>query len=374
MSRLIVEVKEITDITEHPNADRLEIVHIGAWQTCVKKGVFNHGDFVVYIPPDAVLPKALHEYLGITNYCCEMPKGSREAKDGKRRVKATKLRGVSSFGALMTLDDFFNYVKTIPSSKRFTELEPGEDVAEMLQITKYEPPEKITPGDQAPNHPLFHQYTDIERYQNYPNIIHDGEPVVILEKLHGTNCRAGYVCNITEEPIPIAGSHRTVRKQYDANGKLSQYWMPFCDNNFKKMLNELWKHYFPCSSIIAFGEIYGPGIQDMGYEGVVKYRLFDIAVNGSYINWDLVEKWCEKYDVETVPVLYSGPFSKEILMEHTDGPTTVCDKPIGKFKGREGVVVKPLCERYDYDLPSRRVILKSISADYLNRKGGTDNI
>jgi hypothetical protein len=36
-------------------------------------------------------------------------------------------------------------------------------------------------------------------------------------------------------------------------------------------------------------------------------------------------------------------------------------------------VVKPLTERQDFDLPSGRVILKSISADYLGRSNPTEN-
>jgi hypothetical protein len=44
----------------------------------------------------------------------------------------------------------------------------------------------------------------------------------------------------------------------------------------------------------------------------------------------------------------------------------------GRFQGREGCVVTPVVERYDPDLGGGRVILKSISADYLARKGGTD--
>jgi hypothetical protein len=47
----------------------------------------------------------------------------------------------------------------------------------------------------------------------------------------------------------------------------------------------------------------------------------------------------------------------------------------GRFGGREGCVVAPVVERYDPALGgSGRVILKSISADYLARKGGTDDL
>ena len=60
------------------------------------------------------------------------------------------------------------------------------------------------------------------------------------------------------------------------------------------------------------------------------------------------------------------------MKEITDGPTKICDpKDAGKFKGREGIVIKPTRERTWADKDSvntqRRCIFKSVSADYLDR-------
>ena len=45
----------------------------------------------------------------------------------------------------------------------------------------------------------------------------------------------------------------------------------------------------------------------------------------------------------------------------------------GKFKGREGMVIRPVKERHSEKLPQfGRVVLKSISVDYYERKGGTE--
>ena len=81
-----------------------------------------------------------------------------------------------------------------------------------------------------------------------------------------------------------------------------------------------------------------------------------------------------RFGVESVPHLYGGPFSWGVVEEHTYGPTTMClPDTAGRFGGREGCVVTPVVERYDPGLGGGgRVILKSISADYLARKGGTD--
>ena len=66
-----------------------------------------------------------------------------------------------------------------------------------------------------------------------------------------------------------------------------------------------------------------------------------------------------------VPVLYSGPFSLAKLQELTDGATT-----LGGAHVREGVVVRPAAERASHEFG--RVILKSVSAKYLTRRGGTE--
>jgi RNA ligase (TIGR02306 family) len=371
MSKIVVEVKRIDDITPHSNADSLEIAHIGAWTTCVKKDVFKVGDLVVFLPPDAILPRSLHEFLGISKYCGEMPRNSEEHKQGRCRVRATRLRGERSFGTLMTMHDLLQYIFThAPERSISYGFMEGDDVADMLDITKYTPPEKIRSGDAAPENALFHTYTDIERYQNYPHVMCEGEHVVILEKVHGTNVRMGLVMS-NDELTWMCGSHRSNRKQFDTKGEVSLYWR-MLSGNVQEMLAAI-QHYTKAVSVILFGEIYGP-VQDMTYRGVLEFASFDISVNGQYMNWPDVVQWCNRHCVPMVPVLYEGPFSEAVLMEHTDGPTTVCEKPVSKFKGREGVVVKPVVERCSNELPNNgRVILKSVSVDYLNRRGATDN-
>lgn len=82
--------------------------------------------------------------------------------------------------------------------------------------------------------------------------------------------------------------------------------------------------------------------------------------------------------VERVPVIYRAPLGVKLVEQHTDGPTTLfAPGDAGAFAGREGIVVTPVVERIDDEMiPARtngRVILKSVSADYLALKGGTDS-
>ena len=133
-------------------------------------------------------------------------------------------------------------------------------------------------------------------------------------------------------------------------------------------------------SVVMFGEVFGSGVQNMAY-GLTRtreFRPFDIAVNGQYLDVDVQLALFEKFGITPVPFVYRGPFSAEVLQEHTSGPTTLCEtSEAGKFSGREGVVLKPIRERKHDDLiptgSNGRVILKSVSADYLEFQGKSGN-
>mgnify|MGYP001767559151 FL=1 len=126
---------------------------------------------------------------------------------------------------------------------------------------------------------------------------------------------------------------------------------------------------------IAFyilGEVYGKGVQDLTYGAdKPRFRAFDIYIGppgqGRYLDYAEFVNVCQYVGIERVPTLYNGPFSKEKMLEMTDGMESVS----GNAKNiREGIVIKPIHERNDYELG--RVILKSVSEKYLLRKDGTE--
>jgi hypothetical protein len=99
--------------------------------------------------------------------------------------------------------------------------------------------------------------------------------------------------------------------------------------------------------------------------------VFDITVDGKYLDWIDVLGLCSIFGVLTVPVLYQGQFRKELVEEYTHGGTTL-GTPLCKFKGREGIVITTLEEQFYAPTGGRRIV-KSVSADYLDRKGAEDN-
>lgn len=79
---------------------------------------------------------------------------------------------------------------------------------------------------------------------------------------------------------------------------------------------------------------------------------------------------CGAHEIPVVPKLYHGPYSKGIVLEHTDGPTTLVP-PRGKVAHiREGVVVKSAQENRSPHFG--RKIAKSVSEAYLLRKNATE--
>lgn len=364
MSKLIVEVCAVEEIAPHPNADRIERVRIKNWWCIAGKDSLKVGDKVVYVPPDAVLPNELAERWGIAKYCSSLAKLPNGDVPPGLRVRACRFRGVPSCGTIQPLDD--------PS------WEVGKDVCEHYGITKYEPPVKSHDGDAACDVPAFHKYTDIENIGNYPGVFQDGEMVFVTEKLHGTNCRVGLVFSNVDNPdgqpewTLMAGSHSVRRKKVDAKGKMSRYWLPLENENIKQLLACAEGFTSPASSaVIVFGEIFGPGVQDMTYGlNEPSFRVFDISVDGRYLDFSVVQSLCRQHGVETVPVLYLGPFSQAKMDELVDGPTTISDSSQIKepFKGREGIVIKPVQEAYDHSRLGGRKILKQISIDYHERK------
>ena len=201
MSSIVVEVVEIENVVPHTNADKLFLAQIKGWQTVIKKlddgsPQFAPGERVVYIPPDATLPREMAERIGVVNYLSERTniEGDRELV-----VKRVRLRGEPSYGFAIAPDD--------------PQWAAGTDVKEHYGIGKFLPPVKFDAGDSEANHPLFQRYTDIENLRNYPETLVDGEEVVVTEKIHGTNGRIGYV-----EGKLVAGSHGLQRKRPEPDG------------------------------------------------------------------------------------------------------------------------------------------------------------
>lgn len=355
MSKTNITIERVNAVQKHPNADRLDLIQVLGYQVACGRDQFKVGDAVTYFPPDILIPESVADQLGVTNYLKHGIYPGDLTKT-RCRVSACRIRGVPSIGFV---------IGPVENDGAF-----GIDVTQNYGGIKYEPPVRCNAGDAAYELHRFHQYTDIENIQNYPDAIPDGTVCRVTEKCHGSSWRGGLVRNRQHDWEFVAGSHRVRRYEFDKSGKRGLYWEPMTQD-VMSLLTDLCDEQH---DVIVFGEIFGPGIQDMDYgQPGHSFRVFDISIDGVYQNWNQVVAACDNYQIPTVPLLWIGPYNREKIEELTYGPTTLApkNKIKSKFKGREGVVITPIIEQFS-EVLGGRMILKSVSVDYRDRKGALD--
>lgn len=321
MSELVVQVTTIDDLRSHPNADALEIATVKGWQVVVVKDKWQVGRRAVYFPPDTVLPQEVSDRFGVTKYL------------SKGRIRCTKLRGEPSFGLVVEPDENWPV---------------GADVAVHYGATKYEPPAPASP-DALPDHPLFPEYTEIENLRNYPDVLIDGESVVLTEKVDGTNARIGLI-----EGEIMAGS-RELRRKEPQDYASSHYWFPLTVPGVRDLLESQREH----RQVVLFGEVFGSKIQHVNYglKDTIAFRAFDLMIDGRYLDYEPFTEVMVQFAIPTMPVVAMGEYSLDFVRRHAGGKSLLAEH------GREGVVVRPLKERTDPTVG--RVILKYIGDEWL---------
>lgn len=395
MSNFVAPIKRIRAIEPHSNADAIEFAVIDGYRSIVKKGEFQPGSLVAYIPEASVLPEWLLKRLGFWDE--KKGCGKLNGKDGNR-VKAIRLRGELSQGICYPVfrgdgsdaaeifgeAEPFDYIRADPATcgvHGFVVRE-GDNVAPLLGITKYEPPIPVSMSGEVFNAGTELTLSfDVENWRSYPDILVDGEDVVFTEKLHGT-CTVVAILPYKDAHPEAFGAKKNIlifSKGLGAKGLVFKNNEKNRDNLYirstRKLIeriDEVQRDNLDGVAMPNFilGETFGPGVQDLAYGKEVRFRVFAAAYGyrgeQHYQNWSSVEGSLKaQFGFETVPVLYRGPFSVNAMREQTDGKTTMAADHI-----REGIVMTPTVERYDQAIG--RVCLKSVSADYLTRKGGTE--
>ncbi|KVH64447.1 hypothetical protein WS89_03965 [Burkholderia sp. MSMB1072] len=366
-------------VEPHPNADAIEIARVGDFQSIVRKGQFKDGALAAYLPEAALLPEWILKQLGMWDEVSG--KGKLHGSSGNR-IKAIKLRGVLSQGICLSLGGEEGNVLHYPEREDGAVAHlcfEGEDVAELLGVTKYEP---VVPAHMAgkalgANLDITHKY-DFDNLKKTPNLFEDGEPVVITEKIHGTLLQVAVVPSSMSDEKFYKGRVVITSKGLggrgvilDHNDEANVYAQAVKKHS---LLDKALEVLGPVADdgnvpVLMFGEVFGTGIQDLGYGSTLEFRAFDICMGvrekAVFADAESFENFCETMDVMSVPVLYIGPYSREVVLKHTDGNTT-----IGGAHIREGVVVKSQTEarhrRYG------RKIAKSVSEAYLLRKNATE--
>lgn len=389
MAKQTVTVSRVV-VRPHENADRLAIASVEGYDCVV--GIpstgkrLSTGDLVAYIPADSILPPELIRSLQAGGQI-----GKLAGKDANR-VKPVRLRGVFSLGIVLE------------ARPEWTE---GQDVAEELGITKYEPPIPAelagrvrslrspldVPGRSSSPATLVY---DIENARGYAssarNPFRMGEDVVITEKIHGTQIQVGLTAARPNGEREFFVTSKGLARQgvvldLDSPENVNNLYVRMArhldlEGRLRGVLGE------NPAPIVLIGEIFGAGVQDLhyGYNSArpetTGVRFFDLYIgtreHGRYLSDTYrdpasgaelreLDDVLGALQLPRVNVLYRGPYSPGVVELHTSGSESVSGRELHL---REGVVVRPVTERKMPDLG--RVQLKSISPDYLLRRGGTE--
>ena len=328
MSIFKVEVVEINSVNPHPNADRLDIISMSGmgYQVISAKGNFLEGDLAFYFPIDSVIPDKYVEEFGIASYY-------------SKKLRAAKLRGIFSEGLLIPVgEDFTGNV--------------GDDYTEYFGVTKYEYPIPQTMNGEMESPIKHYKFPAPENFKRYKDVLIEGEEIVITEKLHGTN----FTVLLNADSTVHIGSHNYFWKNSETNKKLV-YIRAYHENEALQKIP-------PDTQV--FGEIYG--VQDLKYgfkNGKIGIALFAVRRGRDFLNYKDFIAFCEEFDLPTVPILYTGAYSWEILSQFNNK-----DSVLSPDCMMEGVVIQPVIERTHPEIG--RVVLKLISDRYLLRKGGSE--
>lgn len=369
MSEFSCPIVNIDQVEPIEGADQIEVVSVLGWKCVTKKGEFKENDLAVYIPEASVVPKDLLAKMGLEG---------RLSGAGKNRVKAIKLRKVLSQGLLLTIRDFeaWGYYKDHMDGSI---LKLDTDISGILGIEKWSP---VIPAHLVGEVGNYHGRTiryDIENIKSHPGVFIDGEMVEFSEKIHGTFCGVTIIPGLND-PEMLYTNTLVYSKGQGAKGFVFKDNLANEHNLYLKTIKKLKAIDDISNRIVGYpihilGEIYGIGVQDLGYDQIEpKFRAFDVvyedAGNFRYLGRKDFHSFCSSCKIDTVPILYSGPFSQELLNEYTSGNSEASPETCSSFHIREGVVIRPF-EEGTFGKNRSRKILKSVSAAYLLRKGET---
>jgi len=336
--RKLATICKIDEIRPISNADAIECAVVGGWTVVVRKDEYTAGDLAVYCEIDSWIPTDLAPFLS---------KGKEPRKYNGiqgERLRTVKLRGQLSQGLLLPLD-------VLPADDDFNGAwNEREDVSDLLNIVKYEPPVPACLAGKARGlFPSFIPKTDQERIQNLTTELSNWVAL-------------GLTWELTEK---LDGSSMTVYVNADDFGVCSRNL-----NLYDTEGNTLWQVAHRDQILTAIqdsqrnlaiqGELIGEGIQGNLYkikgQSFYVFDIYDIDVC-KYLTPTERRDFCELYELLHVPVLCDdkdlGIGTVEELLSWANDKSR-----LNPSADREGIVFKCNEEELSFKAISNSYLLK----------------
>lgn len=343
--RRLVTIRKINDIRPIEGADAIEVATVDGWDVVVSKKE-NHkvGNLVVYFEIDSFLPR--WEEFKFLEKNCLRKMGDAEGL----RLRTIKLRGQVSQGLIMPLERKLNaWLLNVESKDIRRVVEEDQDVTELLEVIKWDPPLPASLGGVAKgNFPSFIRKTDQERVQNNFRKVFDAHRDHNWEvslKLDGSSFTAYY----NEGKFGVCSRNLDL-----AESEENSFWQAarkYSIETTLKLIKET-----AGFNVAVQGELMGPGIQG-NREGFKELKMFVFNFfnidKQEYVDPITANLLTKNLGLDYVPILLTGTLDfKDVaeVLQYAEGPSIT--HPI-----REGLVFKSIND------PS--LSFKAISNSYL---------
>lgn len=340
---LAVRILEVTSVSDVKDADRLSVIRVLGYDAVVTKlpdgsHRYRPGDRVVYIPEGAKLPDRLLRELGfwradpqtgIENGTLSGPRGA--------IVKPHVMRKQLSTGIAVEVPPELAHLPTTT------------DVADHYGVVEWIPPVPAEMLAYATS--VYAAKNDLVfgRLKMYPDVLVEGEEVVVTEKLEGENVQLTWL----RDPVEglFHGGHVSVTTK-----GMARQGLAFIDSTEARRVPVI-RAVDQTDAIARFAhlvrrmgsldgrvrlhsEAIGPGVKFHYGETAPTMRGFDLMVDGRFLPEDERATALAASSIERVPVLHRGPYSFAMIDGMREGPST-----LGKRDMREGVVVTAVGEQ-----------------------------
>lgn len=402
MSEHVGYVVRVSELKDHPNADRLKVATFFGNDTCV--GIDTAiGEIGIYFPCDLQLSE---EFCDANHLCRKTADGKPDTgylEREKRNVRAIKLRGVKSDGIFMSLS-CLEY-----TGVNFDDIDIGDTISVVNghEICKKYIPRGTKQNRQGhPNEgnrtrkrhdpiaPLLAEHADTEQLAYNLDAFKPGDLIEITLKMHGTSQRTGYLpmlhgytgpnwahivikhpklfkrlqgkANAALSPIYeygyVSGTRRTVLNDWEGgfygSNEFRKKHAEFFEGKLHKgeeVFYEVVSYIDKNTPIMSSGKVpkeyqntYGNTMVfsygcEAGESDFYVYRMTMTNEDGDVVEYspDFMRYRCEQMGCKTVPVFYQGYIPKyTILPDDVGSPTET----------NAGEYVKEIAEKF-YDGP-----------------------
>ena len=351
--RKLASIQKILDLQPIAGADKIEVATVLGWQCVVKKGEFQVGDLCVYFEIDSILPPK-PEYVFL--------------EKSKYRIKTIRLRKQVSQGL------------AIPVPSTFKKYKEGDDVTDVLGVTKYDSEASIDPqGAKVRRHktwlgklwgrflwvmgwskqepslawPSFLQKTDEERIQSCPSLLRKHADAVFYstEKLDGSSCTVFQ----KGKDFGCCSRNRQLarRKNTDGGNIDARIWAMVKACGLEPQLKLL------RLDIAIQGELVGPGIQGNKYKldkhEFRVFRVFNIALK-RFLPYAEALKLIESIGLKWCPYLGEFKLSEQSTVEALV-ELSKANSQLAPVK-REGIVVRSLTDSVSFKVINPEFLLE----------------